>query len=177
MLVPSDEIVNQAGVSHQSIRNLTIQEQAHLKAAFYWMNVYEPEPDASNLEQVRGYLEAFHHLCEISAWQSASQILFTSTKTGKAKKLHEQLRSWGYDSEQIELYSRILGKLNLDLDCLCLWGLGGAYCHLGQVQKALGYHTQHLELAHKIGNKLAEAQALSGLVGVYFLLEQHQSAF
>lgn len=184
ILMRSEKKINQIGTpqresefSTQSIRKLTVQEQAHLKAAFYWLNVYQPEPDAPNLEQVRGYLEAFHHLCEISAWQEASQILFTPTKTESAKKLHEQLRSWGYYSEQIELYSRILGKLNLDLDCLCLWGLGGAYCNFGQVQKALGYHERHLEIARKIGNKLAEIQALTGLVGAYSLLKQHQSAF
>ena len=159
----------------QSIRKLTVQEQAHLKAAFYWLNSYKPESEAPNLEQVRGYLEAFHHLCEISAWQEASQLLFIPTKTQQAKKLHEQLRSWGYYSEQIELYTRILSKLNLDLDCLCLWGLGGAYCHLGQVQKALGYHERQLEIARKIGNKLAEIEALSGLIGVYSLQKQHQT--
>ncbi len=172
-----DKPQTESELSTQSIRKLTVQEQAHLKAAFYWLNVYEPEPNASNLEQVCGYLEAFHHLCEISAWQEASQILFTSTKTENAKKLHEQLRSWGYYSEQIELYSRILGKLNLEIDCLCLWGLGGAYCHLGQVQKALDYHNRQLEIARQICNKLAEAQALSALVGAYSSLEQHQAAF
>ena len=184
VLLRSDENSVQIGtpqsesqLSTQSIRKLTVQEKAHLKAAFYWLNVYQPESEASNLEQVRGYLESFHHLCEISAWQEASAILFTPTKPKKPKKLHEQLRSWGYDSEKIELYSRILGKLNSDLDCLCLWGLGEAYCHLGQVQKALSYHNQQLEIARKIGNKLAEAQALGGLVGAYSSLQQHQTVF
>ncbi len=183
MLVQSDKIADlletpQTGshLSTQSIRKLTVREQAHLKAAFYWLNVYKPEPNASNLEQVRGYLEAFHHLCEISAWESAKQLLFTSTKTGNAKELYEQLRSWGYYSELIELYSRLVGKLNLETDCFCLRGLGGAYSHFGQVLKAMNYHNRELEIAREIGNKLAEAQALGELGGVYSSLGQHKTA-
>ncbi len=164
-------------MSHRRLRSrkLTALELTHLKAAFYWLNVYEPS-DTSHLEQVRGYLEAFHHLCEMSAWQSASQLLFTVTKTSNGKKLYEQLRSWGYYAEQIELYSRLLGKLNSELDCFCLQGLGRAYSYLAQGSQANAFYTQQLELARKIGDRQAEAQALSGLGGVYFDL-QHQTAF
>ncbi len=178
MLVQADDSTQIIGqLSIQFLRKLTLHEQAHLKAAFYWLNVYQPKPDASNLEQVRGYLEAFHHLCKISAWQEASSILFMPTKTSNAKQLHEQLRSWGYYSEQIELYSQLISKLNSETDCFCLQVLGGAYCHFGQFQKAINYHNQQLEIACKIGNKLAEAQALGELSGVYFLVGQHQNAF
>jgi tetratricopeptide (TPR) repeat protein len=162
--------------STPTLRKLTALEVTHLKAAFYWLNVYEPEPDASKLEQIRGYLEAFHHLCEMSAWHSASQILFTSTKTSHGKELYEQLRSWGYYAEQVELYSRLLGKLNSEIDCFCLQGLGRAYSYLDQVPQAMNYYQQHLELARQIGNRQAEAQALGGLVGVYSSLAQHQTA-
>ncbi|KAB8333142.1 tetratricopeptide repeat protein [Scytonema tolypothrichoides VB-61278] len=162
--------------STPTLRKLTVLELAHLKAAFYWLNFYEPECGASNLEQVRGYLEAFHHLCEISAWQSASEILFTSTKTSDGKQLYQQLRSWGYYSEQIELYSRLLGKLNSEIDCFCLQGLGRAYAYLDQTSQAMSYYKQQLELARQIGNQKAEAEALGGLVGIYSSLAQHQTA-
>ncbi len=102
LLVASDTQVDQMHESSTlALRKLTALEVAHLKAAFYWLNVYEPESDASKLEQIRGYLEAFHHLCEMSAWHSASQILFTSTKTSHGKELYEELRSWGYYAEQV----------------------------------------------------------------------------
>src|SRR3712207_7676765 len=55
----------------------------------YTLSLHDALP-ISNLERVRGYLEAFHHLCEISAWQSASQILFTSTKTSNDKELQDR---------------------------------------------------------------------------------------
>ncbi|MUG93389.1 tetratricopeptide repeat protein [Scytonema sp. UIC 10036] len=157
------------------LRKLNALEVSHLKAAFYWLNVYNPEPETSRLEQVRGYLEAFHHLCEISAWRSAYQILFTPTKTADAKQLYEQLRSWGYYSEQIELFSRLLGKLDSEVDCFCLQGLGRAYAYLDRVPQAMSYYKQQLELAKEIGNRQAEAQALGGLVGVYSSLGQHQT--
>ena len=177
MLVACDTQIDQTHESSTlALRKLTALEVTHLKAAFYWLNVYEPEPDASKLEQIRGYLEAFHHLCEMSAWHSASQILFTSTKTSHGKELYEQLRSWGYYAEQVELYSRLLGKLNSEIDCFCLQGLGRAYSYLDQVPQAMNYYQQHLELARQIGNRQAEAQALGGLVGVYSSLAQHQTA-
>ncbi|GAA6623467.1 tetratricopeptide repeat protein [Scytonema sp. NUACC26] len=157
------------------LRKLNALEVSHLKAAFYWLNVYSPEPETSRLEQVRGYLEAFHHLCEISAWRSAYQILFTPTKTADAKQLYEQLRSWGYYSEQIELFSRLLGKLDSEVDCFCLQGLGRAYAYLDRVPQAMSCYKQQLELAHKIGNRQVEAQAFGGLVSVYSLLGQHQT--
>lgn len=177
LLVASDTEVDQMHKSSTpALRKLTALEVTHLKAAFYWLNVYEPEPDASKLEQIRGYLEAFHHLCEMSAWHSASQILFSATKTFHGKQLYEQLRNWGYYAEQIELYSRLLGKLNSEIDCFCLQGLGHAYSYLDQVSQAMNYYQQHLELARQIGNRQAEAQALGGLVGVYDSLQQHQTA-
>jgi tetratricopeptide (TPR) repeat protein len=177
LLQTADSTESIGEFSIQSIKKLTVQQQTHLKAAFYWLKVYQSEPDASNLERVRGYLEAFHHFCENSAWQSASQILFTSTQTSNGKELHEQLSHWGYYSEQIELYSQLIGKLNSETDCFCLQVLGGAYCQFGQFSKAINYHNQQLEIACKIGNGLVEVQAIGELSGVYFLLGQHQNAF
>lgn len=162
--------------SQRTLRKLTIQEQTHLKAAFYWLNIYKPDPDASNLEQVRGYLEAFDHLCEISAWHAASQILFTSTKFNQVRELHEQLQIGGYYKEQIELYTQLIGKLTPDLDCIFLQGLGKAYRYLGQTHKAIDYHNKELNIAHKTSNKLAESKALSGLGSVYFAQHKYQDS-
>jgi tetratricopeptide (TPR) repeat protein len=178
MLLQTDDSTERIGeLSIQSIKKLTVQQQTHLKAAFYWLKVYQSEPDASNLERVRGYLEAFHHLCEISAWQSASQILFTSTQTSNGKELHEQLSHWGYYSELIELYSGLIGKLNQTLDCTCWQGLGVAYRYVGQGDQAINCHNHQLEIARKIGNKLAEVQALGGLGSDYLSMGQYKAAF
>ncbi len=74
VIIPSDSDIEQQSTNF--LRKLTISEKADLKIALYWLNDYEPEPDATKLEQVRGYLEGFHHLCELSAWKEAARLLF-----------------------------------------------------------------------------------------------------
>jgi hypothetical protein len=54
-----------------STRKLSLHHLANLKAALYWLQDYKPEITAPNIEQVRGYLEAFHHLGEVSAWRNS----------------------------------------------------------------------------------------------------------
>ncbi|MDP5018495.1 MAG: tetratricopeptide repeat protein [Dolichospermum sp.] len=149
-------------------------EFAHYMAIKNWL-MYKPKLNASNLEQVKHYLKVFHHLCEVEAWETACKLIrLTITNT---KELHEQLGIWGYHNEQIEIYSRLLTKLNLDLDCLWLDGLGTAYSYLGKAQIAIDYHEKQLEIARKINNRKAEAQAHGGLGWVYaYCLEKAKEA-
>ncbi|WP_407894080.1 hypothetical protein [Scytonema sp. NUACC26] len=69
------------------------------------MKKYKPKPDSTNLEQVKGLLETFYHLCEIEAWEKASKILFTGLNTPTRQPLHNQLNTWGYYQEQISIYT------------------------------------------------------------------------
>lgn len=162
-------VLNQLGIDFATpqLADISPWEFAHYMAVENWLTEYQPKPDSSNLEQVRGYLEAFHHLCEVSDWEKASKIIFIQLKFANNKALHEQLGTWGYYHEQIELYSQLLDKLNRDLDCIFLHGLGWAYCHLGQPQFAIDYHQRLLDVACEIQNRKAEAQARGGLGQVY----------
>ncbi|HBK64188.1 MAG TPA: hypothetical protein DD000_11870, partial [Cyanobacteria bacterium UBA11166] len=119
-------------MSSPSLDNISPWEFAHYMAVENWLTEYKPQPNANNLEKVRGFLEAFHHLCEVEAWETASKILFSQTNLPNTKELHKQLGTWGYYREQIELYSRILNKSNPELDCILLHGLGWGYCYLGK---------------------------------------------
>lgn len=78
----------------------------------------EPSLNASNLEQVSRYLNAFHHLCEVEDWKRASKILFIRLDTPTNEELHAQLNTWGYYKKQIELYNRIVGKISPSLDTI-----------------------------------------------------------
>lgn len=80
-------------------------KRTHYRAVVNWLTKYKPKPDASNLEKVRGLVEAFHHLCEVEDWEKAEKILFTRLDTPTNEELHNQLNTWGYYREQIELYS------------------------------------------------------------------------
>ncbi len=65
---------------HQSpsIRQPTFQEKANLRASFYWLNLYRPQPESSPQKDVQGYLEAVQHLIQIEAWDLVQQILSLS---------------------------------------------------------------------------------------------------
>jgi tetratricopeptide (TPR) repeat protein len=135
---------------------------AHEIAVRMWRTAYEPEPDAPNLEKVRGYLEAFHHLCELEDWKSAKDILTVRLKPTD-DELHIQLDIWGYYQERIYLYSRLLGKLNSSFDSVFLKGLGNTYQAQGNYYQAINYHQQDLLLTQEIGNRAGEAKAWGNL--------------
>ncbi|MBC1238648.1 pilus assembly protein PilF, partial [Nostoc sp. 2RC] len=87
-------------------------------AVINWLTDYEPNPDAPNLEKVRGCLEAFHHLCQVEAWVKASNLLFTRLNTIEKEELHNQLNTWGYYHEQYDLYTKLLELLEGGLKTL-----------------------------------------------------------
>lgn len=150
---------------------------AHYIAIEYWLVEYQPPIGASNLEQVCGYLEAFHHLCEIEAWGKASQILFCLPKFPNSKQLHQQLGIWGCYREQIKMYTKILYKYNREIDCILLHNLIHAYIYTGQLYIAIKCCKTLLEISQNIRNRQAEARAHGGLGRIYnFKFENIQMA-
>jgi len=118
-LTPSGELVlEKLGINphHLSTDFPTREQRLQYRAVVQWLTDYKPKSDATNLEKVRGYLEAFHHLCQVEDWERASKILFIRLNTPTNEELHAQLNTWGYYGEQIDLYSRIVGKLSPSLD-------------------------------------------------------------
>ena len=155
-------------------------ETAERKAAEMWLTAYEPASNASNLEQVRGYLEAFDHYCEVKDWQAAQAIAWTSLNTPTQEYLCWQLGTWGYYQEQIPLYRKLLeisrktGDRNGE--SAALKGLGNAYNSLGDYQQAINYYQQHLSIAREIGDRTGEGAALGGLGNAYYSLGDYQQA-
>lgn len=74
-------------------RQPTLGEKAHLRAAFYWLKHYQPGSQASQLEQVRGYLEAAYHLGQLKAWNLIRQTLCIRLDNN-CVPLHQQLGIW-----------------------------------------------------------------------------------
>lgn len=138
----------------------------HYIAAQMWRTAYQPESDASNLEQVRGYLEAFHHYCEVDDRESAAEIIFTRIDTPTNEQLHNQLGTWGYYREQVELYNQFLSLLDesdLEWKAICFNGLGNFYCSQGDYALAIGFCQQSLAIASEIGDKAGISEALANL--------------
>jgi tetratricopeptide (TPR) repeat protein len=156
------------------VRKLSIQEKAHLRLAFYWHKLYKPEENASKLDQIRGYIEAFYHFCQLSAWSAAWQVLQSPLETGK--KLYEQFKQWGYYREQVKMYPALLGKLNDRIDCILFHHIGYAYYNLGQKQNARNCYQKQLALAQKIQDKNLEASALGRLGVIEALSDNYDQA-
>jgi tetratricopeptide (TPR) repeat protein len=151
-------------------------KRMHYRAVINWLTKYKPELDASNLGKVRGYLEAFHHLCELEAWEAASQILFIRLNTPTNEELYKQLGTWGYYREQVDLCSRLLGKLNSSLDTKLLNILGNSYYVLGHYHRAIDYLEQSIAIAREIEDSFGEGNALLNLGNAYEALADYAKA-
>jgi tetratricopeptide (TPR) repeat protein len=155
-------------------------ETAERKAADLWLTAYEPASNASNLEQVRGYLEAFDHYGEVKDWQAAQAIAWTSLNTPTQEYLCWQLGTWGYYQEQIPLYRKLLEISRKTGDRkgegTALGNLGIVYRNLGDYQQAINYYQQSLTIAREIGNRNGEGNALGNLGNVYDSLGDYQQA-
>jgi tetratricopeptide (TPR) repeat protein len=121
-------------------------KRAEYVAVISWLTGYKPAPDASNLARVRGYLDAFRHLCRADAWDKAKRILFTPFNTPTNDDLGTQLGIWGYYQEQAQLYSELYGKLDNQTDAFCLKGLGTANHFRNNIEEAHGYYKASIEL-------------------------------
>ncbi|MDA0212911.1 MAG: tetratricopeptide repeat protein [Cyanobacteria bacterium FC1] len=180
VLIPDFDLNSRGDLSKPEQIQLSIQQEltqidklspwqiAHYIAIENWLTEYENKPESSNLEQVRSYLEVFHHLCEIEAWETAVKILFTDLSICSDRPLHKQLETWGYYQEQINCYEKILNKVNSEYNFILLQGLGYAYCYLGNPEISIKYYQNLLDIAYGRLNKTMQAQAHGGLGRVYY---------
>lgn len=149
------------------LTEISLWELSNYSAVEWWLTDYKFKVDDTNLEKVRGYLEAFHHLSEVEDWERAATIFLTELNTATNAELHGLLGIWGYYHEQFDLYNRLLSKLNLIWDALCLNGLGCVYDSLANYAKAIDSFQAALTIAQEIGDREQELQSLSSLGSVY----------
>ena len=154
----SSILIRQHNLIRSVAYDLLRSEPRALKASQYmaswiWQTIYQPQPDAPDLEKLRGYIEPLHHLCEVEAWEEASKILlFTRTDRFNNRALYTQLLVDSFE-EIIELCSRLLSKLTPSMDAIFLKLLGNAYYLQGDYYQAIEYHQQSLTIVSKIGER------------------------
>jgi len=174
-------------------RELPPYKRAQYRAVKNWLTMYKPKPDAFNLEKVKGYLETFHHLCELEEWERAGKILLTRLNTPTKEQLHNHLNTWGYYQEQANIYDRLLEKFNekfnnrnfiwdsnwLELGSfinIILTGLGNSYLGIGEYEKAIEYYQQRLTLARNTRDPKGEAWALANIALAYKGMSNYNEA-
>lgn len=167
-------------VGYELLRKIANQgsewKDVHASAARMWLTVYEPELDTPNLEKVRGYLEAFHHLCEVEAWEEARNIFSIRRNTPTNEYLPIQLSTWGYYQELTDLYERLLGKLGRDFDAVLLNDLGISFSALGNYPKAIDYYHKSLSIKQDLQNGFADINTISNLGEAYYKLGNYVQA-
>jgi tetratricopeptide (TPR) repeat protein len=153
----------------QSRRQLFAQR----KAVKNWLTKYEPPLNASKLDKIRGYLEAFHHLCELESWEESLALFFVKLKE---EYFLEQLSIWGYHQESIELVQRLLSQLGDELD-ICLWDcLGTSYSALGEYEQAMACYKKSQSIAQENPHYVSNPDVLNNMGEVYFRLGEHSQA-
>ncbi|MDJ0705837.1 MAG: tetratricopeptide repeat protein [Leptolyngbyaceae cyanobacterium MO_188.B28] len=152
--------------------------QAERLAAQLWLTDYEPTLNATNLETVRGYLEAFEHYYTLKDWQAAKDLPDTQLETGNP--LHWQLFVWSYYPELIALQNKSLtiaremSNRRGEGNALCV--LGNTCNNLGQYEQAINHYQQYLTIAREISDRQGEGNALGNLGVAYYYLGQYEQA-
>ena len=142
VVIPSGELVlAELGIDPQALKSIKpYWKRTHYRAIINWITNYQSQPNNSNLEKVKGYLEAFYHLFEIAAWNQALKILVINITQPENEQLHNQLFTWGYYKNLSGLYNRFLDSLaniNPYYKTILLYGMGKVYYAQGYMKKAV----------------------------------------
>jgi tetratricopeptide (TPR) repeat protein len=173
--------------------NEIIWKDAEVKAAELWLNEYQPEENAENLEKVRSYLEAFYHYYNVENWEETgclfnkSVTLFMTSRSNKVvvishktQSVHQHLKTWGYYNESIALCRTILERTNQSNDIECWINIGNCYFCLSDYSKAEYSYLQGLAVSKKI-NDLDNYANFLGSLGLLYnengLYEQSKILF
>ena len=149
---------------------------AEQTAAQTWLNDYEPELDAPNLEQVRGNLEAFHHYCEANRWHDAYDLIANYLNTPTQEQLHNQLNTWSYYQEQINIYKKLENQLDKNSNKVILHNLGNAYLSIGNFDQALSFYLQRLKIAQQEEDLKSECTTFQNLGLVYKEIKEYDES-
>ena len=157
------------------LRPLKYREKALLRSAYFWIHaaVFKTAPQP---ELIYELLEAIHALEQLQAWDLMTEITLHPLPQYHNRPFHEQLRQLGLLKEQIHLYQLLLGKVNVDLDMLCMNGVGVAKTQLGQYETAIDVFLQCLELAEHHRQPVFTLRALHGLAYSYMYWGQYSKA-
>ncbi|MCL6753132.1 tetratricopeptide repeat protein, partial [Nostoc sp. CCCryo 231-06] len=146
--------------------------EAHQRAIDYYRSIAK-QPPWTTKDDVKEYLEIFHHFYQLQNYDSAFDALWNCDNF---------LFLRGHYADQIELYGQLVSKWK-DIGDRENWNyraslasLGNAYNSLGQYQRAIDFHQQSLEISREIGDRNSEGKSLANLGNAYNSLGQYQRA-
>ena len=178
---PPLPLLNQLGIAPSRICHIQPSlRRTHSRAIVNWLTRYRPTPKATNLEQVKGYIEAFYHLCEIEEWERAFTLISTQLNTPTNETLHYQLRIWGYFQERTDLYNALANKVNHrgneNWNARVLQFLGESHYSQGNYAQAKACYESSLALFRNIGTAADVGMLLSAIGELYYALGDYNKA-
>ncbi|MFN6479929.1 tetratricopeptide repeat protein [Nostoc sp. DedQUE07] len=148
------------------------QTEAHQRAIDYYRS-FAKQPPWTTKDDVKEYLEIFHHFYQLQDYNSAFDELWVCD---------DFLTLRGYYTDKVELYGQLVSKWAESGDRenwnyrASLISLGNAHCYLGQYQRAIEFYQQSLETSREIGDHNGEGNSLGSLGNTYCYLGQYQQA-
>ncbi|MBT9317969.1 hypothetical protein [Leptothoe spongobia] len=139
------------------------KKRANWRAIKNWLGKYRPLSESSNLERIRGYLEAFHHLCEIEAWEESRSLLDLPLSSPLHETLVQHLHTWNYYQQEITLYTRLLDHCDSITSSFYMNQLGFIYMILGQEERALTFFKRSLITSQREGSVQWQGLPLIGI--------------
>ena len=108
-------VLKQLGIEPSRVRLVQpASRRTQCQAVVNWLLRYRPKgkqaEGSDQLSQVKGYIEAFYHLCAIAEWERALTLISVRMNTPSRDILHYQLKLWGYAQERTDLYAALVGK-------------------------------------------------------------------
>ena len=177
LLPPPLPILLQLGIDPARIRLIKpISRRSQCRAVVNWLTQSSPSPDASNFEQVQGYLQAFQHLCDIDEHERAATLISTRLATEIDSSLHYNLKVWGYSQDLIKLYEALIDHISPKENGRFLHCLGTCHQILGNISEAKIYLERSLSIAQELGNSIDAGTVLCSLGDVYYVLGDYDQA-
>ncbi len=141
-------------------QRLSHWQLAHYAAVESWLLDYRPRADATGLEQVRGYLEAIHHLVELEDWPRAEQLFMTPIQFEEERQsVCDRLYSKGYFNELKEIGLKLLEHMSTNYQLLLHLKIGDCLRKFGDFKTADNHYN------HILNNELIRSQKYADLYG------------
>lgn len=98
-------VLRQLGIVPSAVRRVRpATRRTHCQAIVNWLTRYRLPAEPSNFEQVKGFVEAFYHLCAMEEWERALTLISVRLNMPTQEMLYYQLKLWGYAQERTALY-------------------------------------------------------------------------
>lgn len=160
-----ERIINYLGVSNDSTNSIHLHSKRIVhRAALNWLTWEPSHKESSSLTKVEGYLNAFHHYCDIEEWAIASKLLIYPLTLEPGSELCWSLFKWGCYPELLNMcQSPLLSQAAPAIKIICYKGIGLAHHFSSKYELAISNYMNCLRIAQETGNKYEEGNALGNL--------------